>query len=272
MTQVIIGGQTLELPESEVTALQEKYGKPKYDRMQVLRGEWRPGANEKYYTVPNDDGAWYWCAKPDITNKDHLAKGYKFFPTRELAEEYLLIEKGEWLPKKGDITYSIMPDGQLAEPFNGEYFAKHWKHFPSAQQRQAYIDKQKKPQLPTVSELLKAWEEFYRLIYNPLNSIALALNNFAKGRNEERGGELDPIVAKIKSPFLASRIRSAEKGMGDADFTDYCVAYDKNAQIFGVLPVSAVSKHICVEYFATQAGCELYKEAMGVDLEHLLCK
>lgn len=140
------------------------------DRQQVLRGEWKDVATHaRFFTVKDGlveefrkysvlDG---WAKVNRIMGKGaegcydsralrmHTALCV-FFPTRELAEEYLLIAKGEWLPKTGDVVYGWFRDSNTEDIFYSgrvagmDYCGSLTSYFPSRKQMDAYAKRDAK--------------------------------------------------------------------------------------------------------------------------------
>lgn len=136
---------------------------PLYSRMEVLRGEWVPPISLRCFHISPINGmvSEYGNSLYDLT-LEHHEQGRKFFPTRELAEEYLLIGEGKWLPKVGDELFElnccvkppVLYGGQtlnhalMSAKYPNRYF------FPSAKQRDEYIAKNK-PVRPLVGKEVK---------------------------------------------------------------------------------------------------------------------
>lgn len=142
----------------------------KYDRMQVLRGEWIPPVGISFYTIrPHHIGnigynnlkdGTTWVENSYYCLADAHARGIRFFPTRELAEEYLLIAEGKWLPKKGDTYCAInrkraddLCDNCVSRGHDVSAL-EHYIYFPSEAQRDEYIAKHKKPERPLVGSVI----------------------------------------------------------------------------------------------------------------------
>jgi hypothetical protein len=155
MATINYNGNTYEIPDNILS----QYKKPTWDRMTVLRGEWKPRLGEVYHYIPSDMSE----ISDKCTNNARCpdwAEGFIFTPTRELAEEYLLIAKGEWIPVQDSDTWCACSRGTLSHSWHegialnrktdialmGDFF----HYFPSVKQLEEYISKQK-PKAPTAT-------------------------------------------------------------------------------------------------------------------------
>lgn len=120
---------------------------PSYSRAQVLCELWEPTGQCFRIPLGNDilnyDSAW------GYSTRSLRAGGDVFAPSHELAEEIVQIREGKWLPKKDDEVYSCNENLIISPHFwNGgsarHDFVKGSTHlnFPSAKQRDAFIQKQ----------------------------------------------------------------------------------------------------------------------------------
>lgn len=146
---------------------------PCRDRQQILCGEYRPYHREPIYpvnlmrTIP--------CVGDEVearafsrdAEKFIAKKEYAFFPTLELAEEFLLIAKGEWLPKKGDFCVGLRSTIESWSDL-GNYRTNREPVFPSVKQRDTFIEWEKRD--AKVKEMAKQAEEICR-ISNELEKI-----------------------------------------------------------------------------------------------------
>ena len=131
---------------------------PSYNRATVLQELWEP-TSTKIYCIDreNNIGNQYKVTPPVSAETLEYIQGLVFAPTKELAEEIVSIRKGEWLPKKGDkfvwCTKSLffnerfICEGGAVTDFRN----KSDYHFPSPQQRDAFIEKNKPKEKETLT-------------------------------------------------------------------------------------------------------------------------
>ena len=160
---VIAEERKFDIPESACKELFKYIGhyevkpEPTWDRMEVLRGEWIPKMRQAYYVVnvPEWSGRSFERVDNRHGNTPYTDGTCQFFPTRELAEEYLLIGEGEWYPGVRDECWCVLKtDIQLTAKVThhlGSYLPE-WAYFPSEAQRSAYIAKHKPVERPLVGK------------------------------------------------------------------------------------------------------------------------
>lgn len=123
-----------------------------YDRMQCLRGEWNPKEEPTYtqYCYIRSDGTISGLYQKMIGPQGPYDGIY--FPTLEIAEEYLLIAKGEWIPKLGDsfcgcnktdLSHGWIEGDVLVTQGQLIFSAESSFCFPSLKQMQSFIAKRK---------------------------------------------------------------------------------------------------------------------------------
>lgn len=137
---------------------------PTYSRQAVITEKWEPKLNEEYFAITRDNNI-IPCINYHLSELSrHSSQGFIFAPTLELAEEIVQIRKGEWLPKKGDMVYCDIKECYY---FNGkktghDYTAtSNYSHhnFPSAKQRQAFIEKNKPKEIFTCKICSTEWHD-----------------------------------------------------------------------------------------------------------------
>lgn len=165
---------------------------PTWNRQEVLRGEWIPPMGSAYYRTntftdkphplhynpERGDGdcvaVGFFAREGKFTFNEAHARGIRFFPNEQLAEEFLTIAEGKWLPDK-DLFFHIYPnlmpygnsgltncgarDKWSFGTTNGDAMAtcaeaqaNGFKFFPSLKQRDEYISKHKKQERPLVGK------------------------------------------------------------------------------------------------------------------------
>jgi hypothetical protein len=127
-------------------------------RMKVLKGEWYPSVLGQHYWMRDSTGEISDGCVPVVSGcvyKPLILFGVAFAPTRELLEEYQLIQRGEGLPKKGDegcamdrSDYSNVESDNVA---GFDYSKSYRMYFPSQKQLDQYI-KSHPLGLPTFAE------------------------------------------------------------------------------------------------------------------------
>lgn len=120
-----------------------------------------------------------------------------------------------------------------------------------------------KPTLPTAQELQQQWDK---------TAARLNCNYFGP----HQAGLTEYLRACWKSFFFATAIRKAEIAIGEvvsfAAFSESYRLYYAHSDYKSGIEITNVyaSEAVGSQHFATQAGAELYKSAMGDDLKHLL--
>jgi hypothetical protein len=161
MATVTTIDKTYDIPESILSQYEVK-PVPVIDRMQCLRGEYDIELHpigKGYYWV---DGT---TIHENMKSKGSVHTDNPYFPNKELAEEYLLIAEGKWLPKKNDeycacdsIDCTHGWTDKLALHISSETYTEKYRvnnsYFPSFKQMESYIAKNK-PVRPLVGKEVK---------------------------------------------------------------------------------------------------------------------
>jgi hypothetical protein len=235
--------------------------KPTYDRMACLRGEWEPIgliSNQMFYFVGNDKevGRLYYWHKTDYPK---VLDGSPMFPTRELAVEFLQIEKRTWLPKEGDNVCGLNTKTweksdflyEVGSRFDNANRGPDIVYFPSKKQREDFIAKQG-PKMPSAEELLRN-----------IRRLNLPVITDASGEIH-----VAYLSAALKSRALGTLIRSAEQAMGATGKMSWFIQTHGESSICTYETTNRSTYG--TECFYTCDGAYLYKQAMGDDIKHLL--
>lgn len=228
---------------------------PKYDRQLCLQGKYDPPVGTRYFVVLGAEITGPFLCHVNIDFEVGRKRGYAYFPTLALAEEYILIAKGEWLPKKGDMIWDL--DKKTLFAFNRPYeievdeiLTDHLLFFPSESQRSTYIASQRR--LPTAPELESLW--LNDKSYNRLRIFAAT----------DDSKTCEYLIACFKSRFIANAIREKEEPRDVARF----YVFSGNSK-HEVSVRHRDTRIVGAEYFSSYEGAALYLEAMGDSIQHL---